>query len=93
VIRPGYNSYAREIRGIHCEWTPFRFRVPSGTVMVLIRNGKEGVTWKAGYSYRSATIGSTFIARRAGRNAASSAMATREMVAPTNSEMSVGLMP
>ena len=45
------------------------------------------------YSYRSATIGSTFIARRAGRNAASSAIAMREMVAPINSGMSVGLMP
>ena len=32
-------------------------------------------------------------ARRAGRNAASSAIATKEMVAPINSEMSVGLMP
>jgi hypothetical protein len=45
------------------------------------------------YSYRSATMGSTFIARRAGRNAASSAIATREMVAPANRETSVGLTP
>jgi len=45
------------------------------------------------YSYLKATIGSTRDARRAGRNAAISAMATKEMVAPMNSKMSVGLMP
>lgn len=55
--------------------------------------GKLGEADTAGYSYRRATIGSTRDARRAGRNAASSAIATKEMVAPINSEMSVGLMP
>src|SRR5207253_8045608 len=45
------------------------------------------------HSYLRATMGSTREARRAGRNAARSAIATKEMVAPINSEMSVGLMP
>jgi hypothetical protein len=65
----------------------------------LLRHGLSGLhenhaeVCVSDYSYRSATIGSTRDARCAGRNAASSAIATKDIVASINSEMSVGMMP
>jgi len=56
-------------------------------------NGFGGLIRLAGYSYRSATIGSTLVARRAGKYPASKATAARKPDAPKNAGRSKTLSP